>query len=217
MSAQQTPLTYEGVLEMFRETREQFRETREQFRETREQFQETRERMEKASQMIEELGKKQEATDRQIKRTSKEVGALGSRIGRIIENMVKGRIVDKFRALQYEITEYNPHKKFENKALNIRGEIDLFLENGDLAILVEVKTTLETKDVRDHILRIEKFRRHIDAKGNDKRRFIGAVAGAVVEGDAETLAHENGMYVIVQSGKAVEIVTPPEGFVAKEW
>jgi len=51
----------------------------------------------------------------------------------------------------------------------------------------------------------------------DKRRFIGAVAGAVVEGDAEAFAHENGMYVIVQSGKAVEIITPPEGFAAKEW
>ena len=67
-----------------------------------------------------------------------------------------------------------------------------------------------------HFERLKKYRRYADAKG-DKRRFIGAVAGAVVEGEAADVAHDNGMYVIVQSGEAVEIVTPPEGFQAKEW
>jgi hypothetical protein len=92
----------------------------------------------------------------------------------------------------------------------------LFLENGEVAILIEVKTTLETTDVRHHIERLKKYRRYADAKG-DRRRFIGAVAGAVVDGEAADVAHDNGMYVIVQSGEAVEIVTPPEGFQAKEW
>jgi len=34
---------------------------------------------------------------------------------------------------------------------------------------------------------------------------------------AGKLAYENGFYVIVQSGKAVEILPTPEGFVAREW
>ena len=101
--------------------------------------------------------------------------------------------------------------------MGIRGEIDLFLDDGDVAILIEVKTTLEIADVRKHIERLEKYRRCIDAKGNNKRRFIGAVAGAVVSDEVTDFAQEHGMYVIVQSGKAVEIVTPPEGFTAKEW
>jgi len=85
-------------------------------------------------------------------------------------------------------------------------------------ILIEVKTTLETSDVRKHVERMEKYRRHVDAKGRgDNRRLVGAVAGAVVEGDAETVAHENGMYVIVQSDKAVKILEPPEGLKAKKW
>jgi hypothetical protein len=48
-------------------------------------------------------------------------------------------------------------------------------------------------------------------------RFIGAVAGAVVEGEAMQFAHANGLYVIVQSGEAMEIVEPPEGFQARKW
>jgi predicted AAA+ superfamily ATPase len=133
--------------------------------------------------------------------------------------MVKGNIIEKFQDLGYEdIDVCYQNITFGSRRLGTHGEIDLVLENGDVVILIEVKTTLETADVRKHIERIEKYRKHVDAKGNgNKKRFIGAVAGAVVEGDAADFAQENGMYVIVQSGKAVEIVEPPEGFKAKEW
>ena len=94
--------------------------------------------------------------------------------------------------------------------------IDLFLENGDFAIVIEVKTTFKAKDVGYLLNVIEKFRRYADFKG-DKRRLIGAIAGAVVEEEAIKRAHENGFYAIVQSGKAMEIVDVPEGFQAKEW
>jgi len=43
------------------------------------------------------------------------------------------------------------------------------------------------------------------------------LAGAVVKKEAVTVAQENGLFVIVQSGEAVEIVAPPKGFTAKEW
>jgi predicted AAA+ superfamily ATPase len=183
-------LTYDGVMEMFRESARQ----------------------------LEETARRIQETDEIAREAHKKISALGSRIGEIIENMVKGNIVAKFEALGYhELNECCQKKEFSNKELRIQGEIDLFLENGDIAILIEVKTTLETKDVRKHIERMEKFRRYTDARGKDQRRFIGAVAGAVVEGEAKEFAHENGIYVIVQSGEAVEIVPPPEGFQAKKW
>jgi hypothetical protein len=39
----------------------------------------------------------------------------------------------------------------------------------------------------------------------------------VVSKEVVKFAQKKGMYVIVQSGEAVEIVTPPKGFKAKEW
>jgi hypothetical protein len=131
--------------------------------------------------------------------------------------MVGGRIVDKFRALGYDVTFFSRRSTFENKKLGIRGEFDMVLDDGDVTILIEVKTTLETADVRSHIERLEKYRRYVDAKGGNNKRFIGAVAGAVVLDAAMHFAHENGMYTIVQSGEAVEIVPVPEGFNVKEW
>ena len=200
MSAPSTPLTIESVLELIRV-----------------QIEKSDKRFQKTEELIEKVAQRQEKTDEQIKQTNKDVGGLSSSIGALVENMVKGNIVEKFEALGYNDLSDCREKKFKNKALGIKGEIDLFVENGDIAILIEVKTTLETADVRDHIERLEKFRRCTDAKGVDKRRFIGAVAGAVVKGDAADVAMENGMYVIVQSGEAIKILPQPEGFVAKKW
>jgi len=154
------------------------------------------------------------------KETNKKIGNITGSMGRVIEHMVAGdNIIGKFAHLGYVIGEYSRNKKFGRELpekLDAKGEIDLFLENGEIAILLEVKTTLETKDVYKLIRTLERYRRFSDTKG-DRRRFIGAVAGAVVEDDAIKLALENGMYVIVQSGESVEIVPTPEGFKARKW
>ncbi|MCL2742999.1 MAG: hypothetical protein FWE67_04025 [Planctomycetaceae bacterium] len=212
MSEQQKPLTCECVLEMFRESELRFnRMMKKNAREMKRMAQE-------ADRRQEEADRRKQALDKQMKRTDKKISELGSRIGKIVENMVAGNIIEKFQALNYDVTGCSPHKSFAVKKLGISGEIDLLLDDGEVAILIEVKTTLETADVRKHIERIEKYRRYADARGIGKtQRYIGAVAGAVIMGEAAQFAHENGMYVIVQSGKAVNIVPPPEGFTAKEW
>jgi RecB family endonuclease NucS len=168
--------------------------------------------------MFQDVAQRQAETDRQLKATQKTVGNLRSNIGRVIEHMVRGHIEEKFHALGYhDIDKCYQNVEFAQGTPNA-GEIDLVLENGDVIILIEVKTRLQVPRVRKHIEKLGKYRRYVDSKGRgNNMRFIGAVAGAVVEDDAKDLAHENGMYVIVQSGKAVEIVTPPEGFKAKEW
>ena len=199
------PLTYEGVLEMIREIS---RATKEQAAEY------ARERKERDVA----FDRRMQKTERIARKASRSVSKLGNRIGDIIENMVGGNaLIRKFKKLDYKIERHSRNVCFgHGLPKDMRGEIDLLLEDGNIAILIEVKTTLQTADVRTHIERLEKYRRVADVKG-DKRRFIGAVAGAVVEGEAQEFAHENGMYVIVQSGEAVEIVQTPEGFKAKEW
>ena len=220
MSAQ--PLTLESVLEMFRKANRRMKKTERMIRETSAQMKDT-ERMiqENAEQMKEtdrRLDQKFQETAEQIKKTHQDIGFLGSRIGDIIENMVGGRIIDKFQALGYDVDDYVRKHAFQNKKLGIAGQIDLMLHDGDVAILIEVKTTLEIADVRKHLERMEKYRQYANAFGYGKHmRFVGAVAGAVIEGDAVDFAHANGLYTIVQSGEGVEIVPTPENFQAKEW
>jgi len=165
-----------------------------------------------------EFDRRMQEADRRMKRTDERIGELTGSMGKVIEHMVAGHnIVKKFQALGYQIERCSRNITFgHNLPDGKQGEIDLFLEDGDIAIIIEVKTTLKAKNVGKLMEKLERFRGDADMKG-DKRRFIGAVAGAVVEGDAKEIAHENGIYVVVQSGKAVEILPTPEGFQAKEW
>ena len=198
------PLTCEGVLET---VREMFREIA---------LKNDREREKREAEYARERKEREAEYKQRDKALNKKISDLGSRIGQIIEHMIGGNIIEKFRAFGYDIIQYGRNISYEYKKLNISGEIDMFLEDGDVAILIEVKTSLETADVREHIKQLEEYRLIADARG-DKRRFVGAVAGAVIAKDAIKFAHENGLYVIVQSGEAVEILPVPENFQAKQW
>jgi len=218
MSTPSTPLTYENLLELFRETREQFQEEFRLSRETREQFREIARRQEETSLQMKETREQMKETDRKIRETNQSVGKLGSRVGEIVENMVAGDIVAQFRDLGYKVKGRSQNRVFGEEGTSESGEIDLILEDGDIAILIEAKTTPKEDDVRAHIERLAKYRRYIDSGGSgEKRRYVGAVAGTVVAKNVIDFAHESGFYVIIQSARAVEILPQPEGFVARKW
>ncbi len=165
-----------------------------------------------------ESKQRQKDLDRQFQETDRKISALGSRVGQIVEHMVGGGIIRKFQELGYEIKRLSRNTIFGEIGTKEQGEVDLTLYDGDVVILIEVKTNLKTDDVLDHVARMEKYRRSVDRPGEpDKHRYIGAVAGAVVEPNVADFAQKQGMYVIVQSGDAVEILPPPEGFVVKTW
>jgi hypothetical protein len=88
------------------------------------------------------------------------------------------------------------------------------LENGDKAILVEVKTKQTIERINNHISRLEKMRKYANLHG-DKRIFLGAVAGVVVTDEVRNYALNQGFYLIEPSGESFNI-TPPNGQ-PKEW
>jgi Holliday junction resolvase-like predicted endonuclease/DNA-binding XRE family transcriptional regulator len=192
MSATQIP-TFEEMMLLFRETREQFHETREQFAEIAAAQKQT-------SKHIEELRLTQKDCNQQIAK-------LGDRMGDLIQSMVEGGVLRLFQDLGYTFTRFGPRVRFKREELNVSGEIDLFLENGDIACLVEVKTNLSTDDVRAHVEKLRNFRIYADA-GNDPRKFIAAVGGGVVLDNVRIFAQRQGMYVIQQSGDNVEVIAP---------
>ena len=83
-----------------------------------------------------------------------------------------------------------------------------------IAMLVEIKADLTISDINKHIERLEKMRKHADLRG-DKRRFLGAVAGIVVEDAEREYALSQGFYLIEPSGENFNI-TPPHDK-PKEW
>jgi hypothetical protein len=200
------------IEEYRRETERQIQETQKQMKESQERMEKSHERMEKSHERME---KSHEKTERLVAELSKNIGGVGNSLGLLTETLFSAELWKKFRTLGYEFTRQAPRYRF-TEGDKISTEVDYWLENGEYAMPVEVKTVLETKDVDWHLARIEKIRKHLD-KRNDKRKLVGAVAGGVVDEDVLKYAQDNGLYVVVQSGDSMAIADMPQGFKAREW
>ena len=102
MSAQ--PLTNEDVREMIRDISRLVEKQAVDFdRRMKEQAAEyDRERKEQVAAYEQRM----QETELQMKRTDKRIGDLTGRIGRMVEHMIGGRILEKFQALGYEVDYY---------------------------------------------------------------------------------------------------------------
>ena len=168
--------------------------------------------------LLKEVAENQKETDRQMKESKREwdkrFGDFSRRFGEIAEYMVAPGLQDKFRGMGLTFQEVSNHAKVHDYDNNIFFEVDIMLENGDKAMLVEVKTKPSTEDVQDHIQRLEKMRTYADLRG-DKRTFLGAVAGVVMTDNVKEYVLKQGFYVIEPSGETFNI-TSPSGQ-PKEW
>jgi hypothetical protein len=95
-------------------------------------------------------------------------------------------------------------------------EIDVFLQNGDTAMVVEVKATPREKDIDEHIERMELLRKYADLH-KDFQKYRGAIAGAVFADSVRNYALKHGFYVVVPSGDTFDIIEPEGKYQVKEW
>jgi hypothetical protein len=153
--------------------------------------------------------------DRRMWETDRKIGKLGSRTGDLVEELIAPNILEKFNKLGYVFGKVASKVRYTDLQGRYVAEVDLLLENGDTALVVEVKTNLTNNDVRDHLERMEKLRRYADEHG-DRRKLVGAVAGAIASEEAKAFAVKNGFFVLEQSGDTVRI-SVPEGFKPREW
>ncbi|MCL2185616.1 MAG: hypothetical protein FWB86_07180 [Treponema sp.] len=149
----------------------------------------------------------------QIKEIGKRLGDFTNSFGDVVEYMIAPNLQEKFNELGYDFQEASTKHKVRDKKNDISFEIDVFLQNGDTAMLVEIKTNLTISDINKHLIRLEKMRKYADLR-NDRRHFLGAVAGIVVDDERE-YALNQGFFLIEPSGENFHI-TLPNGK-PKEW
>jgi predicted AAA+ superfamily ATPase len=172
-------LTFEKVWAMFRETDKKFQETNKKFQEN----------------------------EKLLRQNQKMMSALGRKFGKVIEHMFIPNLKEKFNLLGFEFEKSSPDVLIGSKEHNIYMEIDVFLENSDNALAVEVKTQANIDDIREHVERMEKLRRYFDLH-DDRRKLYGAVAAAVIPENVHDFALKQGFYVIKQSGDNISVEEP---------
>jgi hypothetical protein len=177
------------------------KESRKEMREIRESLKETERILKEDSHRLkEELNVK--------------IGALTNLFGDLTEGMVAPKICEKFEEFGLFFPKAHPNSRLNDKVNNISFEVDIMLENGKKAMLIEVKTKLTIDRINCHLNRLEKMRKYADLN-DDKRTFLGAVAGIVVTDEAKKYALSQGLYFIEYAGETFYITAPKDE--PKEW
>jgi len=216
----ETTQTYEEI-PSFEMIRASLRDLAEQQKETARYLKENAERQRETDRQLKESAERQKENERQMKesaeRLDRQLGKLGNRFGEMVEYMVLPNLVKKFRELHFGFTIASPHATIEDEENNIFAEIDIKLENGDKVMIVEVKSKPTTEDIKEHIERMQKIRTHADLHGGDRRIFLGAVAGMIMNKNVRDFALKNGFFVIEPSGETFTITVPSGVYSPKEW
>jgi predicted AAA+ superfamily ATPase len=136
-------------------------------------------------------------------------------LGEIVENIMTPDIYKLFNRRDYKFTRASRDQELYNPDGNFYAEIDVFVENGDYALAIEVKTKLKHDHIIEHIERMNKLRKYADAH-NDKRKYIGAVASVIVPDHIRAEAIKAGFFVIEANEDNVSIKNTDD-FKPKEW
>ena len=225
-------LTFEKVWLALMESRQQLHESQQRMEKANE---ESRLRMEKAneeSRLREEKANEESrlrmdkvneesrlrmenSMDDFKKEMNKVIGKLGNSLGQLTESMFSADLWEKFRDYGIPVSMQSVRHEFNEDKRNL-AEADIYIQNGEYAIPVEVKTNLSIEDVNEHLERINVIRKYLD-EHNDRRKLMGAVAGATVPENVMRYAWKKGLFVLVPSGESVTIADVPENFKAREW
>jgi hypothetical protein len=187
-------LTKEDIFRMFAETDRRFKETDKRFKETDERL----------DRMFTETDKRFKETDREIKELS---GLFTGQWGKLIEALAGPSALRLFHERGVKITE--THQRVERYYNGSQMEIDILLTDDQEVVVVEVKTTLKVKDVRDFLKDLERFTFFFPRYRGLK--IYGAVAGIRIEEDADRSRISPGLFVLAGSGEGmIRILNNPD-------
>ena len=143
-------------------------------------------------------------------------GKWGNRIGDLTEKVLVPGIRQVMKRHGHDFTRMCPNEEFYSRggtSGRTLTEVDLFLENPEEAMAVEVKTRMCDTHVTQHMERLTLLREYENVLGLKGRPLYGAMAGLVIDEKARELALENGLYIVevVENTKHVNVVEPPAG------
>jgi len=167
--------------------------------------------LQETDRLFQELREDQKETERILRASAmdfnRKLGKFANFFGEFTEYTIAPKLCEKFLEFGFDFSRANRHVSVNDRFNQIFFEIDIMLENGDKAMLVEVKTKLTAGCIHNHIHRLEKMRNYADFH-SDKRTFLGAVAGVEVTDETRNYALNEGFYVIEPAKENFNITSP---------
>ena len=156
---------------------------------------------------IAEIWKLFRATDRKIDKLS---GEFDRKWGRLVESLVEGSLIKLLNDRNISVRETSERVKGVRNAKDKHGEvyagrceIDIVARNGADVVAVEVKTTLNSKDVDNFLYKLNNFTHFFPSHRNSK--IYGAMAYLTVDQNADEYAKKQGLFTIKATGDSATI------------
>jgi hypothetical protein len=161
-----------------KETDAKFKETDAKFRETDSKFKETDKRIKAAFDLFE------------------------GQWGKLMESLVEGDLINLLNQWGVKINETSMRRKGSHNGQNF--EFDIIAHNGTEIVIVEVKTTLKTQDVKNFVDKLNNAKTYMQEYKN--YTIYGAVAYLRADAGSEVYAENEKLFVIKATGNSAHII-----------
>jgi hypothetical protein len=148
-----------------------------------------------------EADRRMERLEQLAANASREVSRLGDRWGLFVENIVAPAVLRLFQERGIEIRHL--YRRAVSDIPGARMEVDILAVNGDVTVVVEVKSRLTKEDVDDFCESLQRFKQAFPERVN--HQIYGAVAAIEFVKDIDRYAYRKGLFVIRQCGDSVEL------------
>ena len=162
----------------FKETDSKFKETDSRFKETDIKFKETDKRIKAAFDLFE------------------------GQWGKLMESLVEGDLIKLLQAKGINVHDTSMRRKGIYEGNNY--EFDIIAHNGTEIVIVEVKTTLKTQDVKAFVQKLKQVRVWLDEYKN--YTVYGAIAFLRADSGSEMFAQSEKLFVIKATGNSAMII-----------
>ena len=188
--------TFDMVWQMFAKTDKKFADTDKKIKEMSAE----------ADKRSAEADKRSADTDKKIKELTRNIGGVSESMGRAAEEMIYNSLEKDMTFAGIDFYYIDRNKKRKIKSLNLEGEFDIVLTNGDTIAIIETKHQVRKRDVSKlATTQVDKFIKLF--KEYENYNIVLGVGGVVFDSDAEQEAEENGVGVIKIINDKVEYFT----------
>ena len=204
----------EEIWQILKEVSKSQKESDQRRKEIELQMQETDKRMKETDRIVQENAVQMKETDKRMKETDRRLkkaeALFTTQWGKLMETLVEGDLLKLLKQKNITVTSTTMNMKVQHQGEN--WEIDILASNGEEMVMVEVKTTLSLRNVKDFIYKLNKFTtwkpRYKDTK------MYGAVAYLKADQGSAQYAEKNGLFVIRATGSSSSIINK-KGFKPK--